>query len=162
MTMFAHDSQVHFVRLSWDMWYPWAPPYQHYEKEPGVHVHLSPADAKAPAAAISAGAASAGPAFARVFVALGRVIGEMLLHVEPNSDGSADIFMSAHGFQTGQAPACDPNVWLDGLWAPAAAALNALGADVSGPAAFGSRPVPKMASGKLLAVEQAEPASAPA
>lgn len=152
---FGRGSRVRVVRLSWDMWYPWTPPYQRFEKEPGVHVRLSAADAVSAADAIIAGAMSTGPGFGPVFIAFRRVLGEAALHFDPNADGSVDIYMSAHGFQSGTGLASDPGVLFGPLWKAMAEAFEAL--DGPAPAA---RVLPRnTVSGKLQAIEEIAPAS---
>ena len=153
---FSQGSSVEAMRISWDMWYHWIPPYQHYEKEPGVHIHLSPADAGAIASSISAGAAAVGASLGPVFSALAAIVANIVSHLVLNRDGSMDIYMSRHGFQAGNAPAADPNVWINGLWGPVAVALDALGGFARMDAMVATRPDPRTSSGKLLAAEPME------
>ena len=116
-------------RLSWNMWYPWPPFNQTYSNEPGVHIHLVAGDAGVIGSVLNSavGAVAAIPGLGTVFAAFTGVLGQIVSHLASNADGSMDIYMSAHGFQVGNVPAADPNVWIDGAWAPVAAALNALG-----------------------------------
>lgn len=154
-------SWVQAQRFSWSMWYPWPPFHQDYTNEPGVHLHFAQADIRGVVtsieqvlgSAVAAMAAALGPV-GPVFSAFAAIVGVIAAHLAINNDGSVDIYMSAHGFDVGNLPAADPNVWLDGAWAPVAGALNALGAvEVPAEMRF-AVPHPNAASrGKLTAAQ---------
>jgi hypothetical protein len=129
---FGTGSYLETEAESWTMWYPLPVPHaQNFTDEPGVHIHLEPTDAsdvvQAIGYAVTAVGALSGPIDA-VIGAFSGVVGILLARTLENSDGSMDIRFSQHGFQVGDVlPAGDPNVWIDGAWAPVAAALTSLG-----------------------------------
>lgn len=155
---FGNGSWAQPQRFTWVMYYPWPPFQATYTNEPGLLIHLSPQDTGSIQGAISAGAAAAGnvvPGIGLALSAFAGVVGNVLTHLVSNPDGSMDIRMSAHGFDVGNAPAADPNVWLLGAWAPVAAALNQLGY-VTVPKSGSEFPVPHpnlTSKGSLLKAE---------
>jgi hypothetical protein len=120
---FGRGSNVVAEVSSWEMWYPWPPFHQVYENEPGLWFHLSPADASDIVSAISSAVGTAAGALGGPLAAFLAVVPQLLGHLVQNPDGSMDIHVAPHGFQVGNAPAADPNAWINGAWAPVAAAL---------------------------------------
>jgi hypothetical protein len=124
---FGNGSWCVTMRFTWTMYYPWPPFQATYPNEPGLQIHLSPSDTQALVRTLQAALSGVGIAIANVFGAFAGVVATIAEHLIENSDGSLDIRMSEHGFEAGNAPSADPNVWINGAWAPVAAALKALG-----------------------------------
>jgi hypothetical protein len=115
--------QIQEERSTWEMWYPWPPFHQVYQNEPGLHLHLSPQECTDIVNTISSAMAGVGVAVANVLGAFVGVLPSILSHLVENSDGSMDIHIAPHGFQVGNLSAADPNVWINGAWAPVAGML---------------------------------------
>jgi hypothetical protein len=124
---FGQGSYAQTEPQSWLMRYLWPPPFvRRYRDEPGVHIHLAPADAKTPRQAIGAAADAVDSALAPVLDALATVLPSLARRMPRSRDGALDIRFSEHGFQVAGFPAGDPNVWINGAWRPVTFALNQL------------------------------------
>jgi hypothetical protein len=147
--------QYQAERSTWDMWYPWPPFHLVYENEPGLALHLTPQECQDIVTAVSAAFSGVGAAVANVLGAFAGVIPIILSHLVLNGDGSMDVHIAPHGFLVGNLPAADPNVWVDGVWAPVAAALWQLPAARTAPSRGGEEkkfdlPAPTMNSHGLM------------
>jgi hypothetical protein len=124
---FGNGSSAQTERSSWEIYYPWLPFHQTYDNEPGVFFHLSPQDTNDIVRVISGAMAGVGAAIANVFGAFAGVLPIIIAHLVKNNDGSITIHIAPHGFQVGNLPAADPNVWVNGAWVPVTVALQQLG-----------------------------------
>jgi hypothetical protein len=109
---FGRGSTCTVKMMTWRMCYPIEPACVPY-KEPGIHLHFSPADAQDVRRAYQALLAVTGAtaALASLLGALQPVLFAVLGELTKRPDGSMDVKLSEHAWQINDHPAIDPRFW---------------------------------------------------
>lgn len=120
---FGHGSSAQTEKSSWEMVYPWPPFHRTYDNEPGLLIHLSAQDVGDIVSTLRKALSGVSAAVANALGAFAVVVPAIVSHLVKNDDGSITVRIAPHGFQVGNLPAADPNVWVNGAWKPVKAAL---------------------------------------